>query len=153
MPILVFSFCLVALKGSIRLPDEIQNQPVRAKLRRIDVLGSFTLVGTVGALLLGISLKSTEELPWAHPLIWGLLLASAVFGAAFIWVETCWSPFPVMPMRLIRQRTPLFVSLSNFFGSVAAFSMVRTWLPSCPEDDKEDVSLNYPPLDRFITSH
>ncbi|OJT13552.1 Multidrug resistance protein fnx1 [Trametes pubescens] len=123
MPILVFSFCLVALKVSIRLPDEIQNQPVRAKLRRIDVLGSFTLVGTVGALLLGISLKSTEELPWAHPLIWGLLLASAVFGAAFIWVETCWSPFPVMPMRLIRQRTPLFVSLSNFFGSVAAFSM------------------------------
>ncbi|KAL1946941.1 hypothetical protein VTO73DRAFT_15045 [Trametes versicolor] len=124
MPILVFSFCLVALKVSIRLPDEIENQPVRAKLRRIDVLGSFTLVGTVGALLLGLSLKSTEELPWAHPLIWGLLLASGVFGAAFIWVETCWSPFPVMPMRLIRMRTPLFVSLSNFFGSVAAFSMI-----------------------------
>ncbi|KAI0637813.1 vacuolar amino acid permease [Trametes polyzona] len=123
MPILVFSFVLVALKVSIQLPDEIQNQPVRAKLRRIDVLGSFTLVGTVGCLLLGLSMKSTEELPWSHPLIWGLLLASLVFGAAFIWVETCYSPYPVMPMRLIKQRTPLFVSLSNFFGSVAAFSM------------------------------
>ncbi|KAH9894275.1 MFS general substrate transporter [Cubamyces lactineus] len=124
MPILVFSFVLVALKVSIRLPDEIENQPVRAKLRRIDVLGSFTLVGTVGCLLLGLSLKSTEELPWAHPLIWGLLLASVVFGGAFIWVETCYSPYPVMPMRLVKQRTPFFVSLSNFFGSVAAFSMI-----------------------------
>ncbi|KAJ3002164.1 hypothetical protein NUW54_g5995 [Trametes sanguinea] len=27
-------------------------------------------------------------------------------------------------MRLVKQRTPLFVSLSNFFGSVAAFSMI-----------------------------
>ncbi|KAI0334757.1 vacuolar amino acid permease [Cubamyces sp. BRFM 1775] len=124
MPILVFSFVLVALKVSIRLPDEIENQPVRAKLRRIDVLGSFTLVGMVGCLLLGLSLKSTEELPWAHPLIWGLLLASVVFGGAFIWVETCYSPYPVMPMHLVKQRTPFFVSLSNFFGSVAAFSMI-----------------------------
>lgn len=153
MPILVFSFCLVALKVSIRLPDEIENQPVRAKLRRIDVLGSFTLVGTVGALLLGLSLKSTEELPWAHPLIWGLLLASAVFGAAFIWVETCWSPFPVMPMRLIRMRTPLFVSLSNFFGSVAAFSMVRALPPFGLEDSREDAPLTELRVDRFITSH
>ncbi|OSC99177.1 MFS general substrate transporter [Trametes coccinea BRFM310] len=124
MPILVFSFVLVALKVSIRLPDEVQNQSVRAKLRRIDVFGSFTLVGMVGCLLLGLSLKSTEELPWSHPIVWGLLLASVVFGAAFIWVETCYSPYPVMPMRLVKQRTPLFVSLSNFFGSVAAFSMI-----------------------------
>ncbi|KAH9853757.1 MFS general substrate transporter [Lenzites betulinus] len=124
MPILVFSFILVATKVSIQLPDDVQNQSVRAKLRRIDVLGSFTLVGTVGSLLLGISLKSTEELPWSHPLIYGLLLGSVVSGVAFIWVETCYSPYPVMPMRLVRQRTPLFVSLSNFFGSVAAFSMI-----------------------------
>ena len=125
MPILVFSFLLVALKVNIKLPDEVENQPVRAKLRKIDGFGSFTLVGMVGCLLLGLSLKSTEELPWSHPLIWGLLIASVVFGALFLWVETSYAPFPVMPMRLVKQRTPLFVSLSNFFGSVAAFSMVR----------------------------
>ncbi len=130
MPILVFSFALVALKVSIRLPDDVENQPLHAKLRRIDVLGSFTLVGTVGCLLLGLSLKSTEELPWTHTMVWGLLLASVIFGALFIWVETSFAPYPVMPMRLIKQRTPLFVSLSNFFGSVAAFSMVRPLLRS-----------------------
>ena len=113
MPILVFSFLLVAFKVSIKLPDEVQNQPLHTKLRRIDGFGSFTLVGMVGSLLLGLSMKSTEELPWSHPLIWGLLLASAIFSVLFIWVETCYSPYPVMPMRLITRRTPLFVSLSN----------------------------------------
>lgn len=125
MPILLFSFVLVTLKVNIQLPAEIESQPVRAKLRRIDGFGSLTLVGTVGCLLLGISLKSTEEMTWSHPVVSGLLLASAAFCALFVMVESYWAPYPVMPMRLIAQRTPLAVSLSNFFGSVAAFSMVR----------------------------
>ncbi|KAH9938404.1 vacuolar amino acid permease [Fomitopsis serialis] len=124
MPILLFSFVLVTVKVNISLPDEIQQQSLHTKIRRIDYLGSFTLVGTVGCLLLGFSLKSTEELPWSHPLIWGLLLASVVWCIIFIMVETHWSPYPVMPMRLIKQRTPLAVSLSCFFGSIAAFSAV-----------------------------
>lgn len=125
MPVLLFSFVLVITKVNIKLPVEIESQPVRAKLRRIDGFGSLTLVLTVGCLLLGLSLKSTEEMPWSHPVICGLLVSSAVFCALFIMVESWWAPYPVMPMRLIKQRTPLAVSLSNFFGSVAAFSMVR----------------------------
>ena len=125
MPILLFSFILVITKVNIKLPAEIENQPIRAKLRRIDGFGSLTLVMTVGCLLLGLSLKSTEEMPWSHPVICGLLVASAIFCALFVMVESWWAPYPVMPMRLIKQRTPLAVSLSNFFGSVAAFSMVR----------------------------
>lgn len=100
-------------KVSIKLPSEVENRSAYDKLRRIDFLGSITLVGTVGCLLLGLSLKSTEELDWSHPLIWGLLVSSAVFGTAFVYVETHVAPYPVMPMRLITRRTPLFVSLSN----------------------------------------
>ncbi|KAH9844047.1 vacuolar amino acid permease [Rhodofomes roseus] len=122
MPILLFSFVLVIVKVNIKLPEEIQQQSLHTKIRRIDYLGSFTLVGTVGCLLLGFSLKSTEELGWSHPLIWGLLLASVIWCILFVLVETHWSPYPVMPMRLVKQRTPLFVSLACFFGSVAAFS-------------------------------
>lgn len=130
-------------KVNIRLPDEVRNRSTYDKVQRIDFLGSSTLVGTVGSLLLGFSLKSTEELPWSHPLIWGLFIASAVCCVGFVYVETNVSPYPVMPMRLITRRTPLFVSLSNLyvrilflhlflglrlfprsFGSVAAFSVV-----------------------------
>ncbi|EPT03548.1 hypothetical protein FOMPIDRAFT_1158252 [Fomitopsis schrenkii] len=122
MPILLFSFALVTAKVNIVLPDEVQQQSLQARIRRIDYLGSFTLVGTVGCLLLGFSLKSTEELPWSSPLIWGLFLASVVWCILFVLVETHWSQYPVMPMRLVKQRTPLAVSLACFFGSVAAFS-------------------------------
>ncbi|KAL5530624.1 hypothetical protein ACEPAF_6882 [Sanghuangporus sanghuang] len=124
IPVLALSTILVIAKVNIKLPPEIQNRTTYEKLRRIDALGSTTLVATVGTLLLGFSLKSTEELPWSHPLIWGLFVTSAICGAAFVYVETHVAPFPVMPMHLITRRTPLFVSLSNFFGSVAAFSVI-----------------------------
>jgi hypothetical protein len=113
IPVLAFSAVLVILKVNITLPTEVQDRPLSEKLRRIDFMGSTTLVGTVGCLLLGFSLKSTEELPWSHPLIWGLFIVSSIFGVAFVYVETHLSPFPVMPMHLITRRTPLFVSLSN----------------------------------------
>ncbi|EIN10661.1 vacuolar amino acid permease [Punctularia strigosozonata HHB-11173 SS5] len=125
IPVLVFSVVLVMWKVSIKLPSEVENQSTYSKLRRVDALGSFTLVGTVGTLLLGFSLKTSEELPWGHPLIVGLFAASVVFAILFVMVETHWSPYPVMPLRLITQRTPLAVSICNLLGSIAAFSMVR----------------------------
>ncbi|KAJ6539182.1 major facilitator superfamily domain-containing protein [Mycena capillaripes] len=122
-PLLIFSATLVAWKVNIQLPSDVQDQPLHEKLRRIDVLGSLTLVGTVGCLLLGFSLKTTEEIPWSHPLIYGLFVASFICGMSFILVEKYWAPFPVMPLRLITRRTPLAVSVSNLFASMAAFSM------------------------------
>ncbi|KAJ7047535.1 vacuolar amino acid permease [Mycena alexandri] len=124
-PLLIFSATLVTWKVNIQLPFEVQNQPLHEKLRRIDVLGSLTLVGTVGCLLLGFSLKTTEEIAWSHPLICGLFVASFICGVSFILVENYWAPFPVMPLRLITRRTPFAVSVSNLFASMAAFSMVN----------------------------
>ncbi|TFY79402.1 hypothetical protein EWM64_g4611 [Hericium alpestre] len=124
IPILVFSIVLVTLKVSIEVPPEIKNQDLRSKLRRMDFFGSATLVGTVGCLLLGFDLKSTEDMPWTHPLIIGLFISSVIFGALFVLVESQWAPFPVMPLRLITNRTPLSVSLACFFGSMSAFSMI-----------------------------
>ncbi|KAF7355174.1 Vacuolar amino acid permease [Mycena sanguinolenta] len=123
-PLLIFSATLVAWKVNIQLPSDVQDQPLHEKLRRIDVLGSLTLVGTVGCLLLGFSLKTTEEIAWSHPLIYSLFVASFICAVSFIYVETYWAPFPVMPLRLITRRTPFAVSLSNLFASMAAFSML-----------------------------
>ncbi|KAJ6516054.1 major facilitator superfamily domain-containing protein, partial [Mycena sanguinolenta] len=123
-PLLIFSATLVAWKVNIQLPSDVQDQPLHEKLRRIDVLGSLTLVGTVGCLLLGFSLKTTEEIAWSHPLIYSLFMASFICAVSFIFVETYWAPFPVMPLRLIARRTPFAVSLSNLFASMAAFSML-----------------------------
>lgn len=121
---LIISAGLVVWKVDITLPDEVRNTSMWEKLRRIDLPGCLTLVGSVGSLLLAFSLQSTEELPWSHPLVWSLLLASVIFGCVFVYVERSWSPFPVMPLRLLASRTPLAVCIANFVGSAAAFSMV-----------------------------
>jgi len=110
---LVVSMMIVALKVDIKLSEEIKAMPNREKLRRIDWLGSFTLVLTVGSLLLGLSLKTTEDIPWSHPLVWGLLVFSAFFLVLFVCVEAKWSLAPVMPLRLLKQRTPMAVAMSN----------------------------------------
>ncbi|KAH8824720.1 major facilitator superfamily domain-containing protein [Flagelloscypha sp. PMI_526] len=124
LPVLAFSVILVIWKVNIKLPGEIENQKLSLKLKKIDFLGSFTLVGTVGSLLLAISLKSSEELPWSHPVVYGLLITSAVSGVLFFLSEKYWAPFPVMPLRLMTKRTPLAVSLNNLVTSMAAFSML-----------------------------
>ena len=127
-PILVISFSLVALKVNIKLPADVQDQTITGKLGRIDFVGSLTLVGTIGCLLVSLSLKTSEEIPWSDPLIWGLLIASAICGVLFILAEARWAPYPVMPLRLITQRTPLAVSLGNFFCSISAFSTVCSFI-------------------------
>ncbi|KAL1723556.1 major facilitator superfamily-domain-containing protein [Schizophyllum commune] len=124
IPILIFSFVLVAWKVNIVLPSEVQSLPLKEKLLRIDFGGSITLVIMVGSLLLGFSLKTTEEMPWSSPLIVGLFVTSAVFAVAFLAVEKYWAHSPVMPLRLLKQRTALAVSLNNLVSSMAAFSML-----------------------------
>ena len=99
IPVLVLSTILVIWKVNIQLPDKVRNRTMYDKVQQIDFLGSSTLDGTVGTLLLGFSLKSTEELPWSHPLIWSLFIASAVCCMGFVYAETNVSPYPVMPMR------------------------------------------------------
>lgn len=112
-------------KVNIKLPLEIQNQTLADKLQRVDFLGSTTLVAAVGLLLFGISLKTTEEMPWSHPLIYSLLGSSIIFACGFVYVEKNCAPYPVMPLHLMTQRTPLAVSISNLLTSMTAFSMVR----------------------------
>ncbi|KAF8138171.1 vacuolar amino acid permease [Boletus edulis] len=123
-PLLLISFVIVALKVNIKLPDAVANEGISSKLGRIDFLGSFTLVASVAFMLSAFSIKTTEELSWSHPLIWGLLTLSCIFGVAFVYVEARWAQYPVMPLHLISQRTPLAIALANFMASMTAFSML-----------------------------
>ena len=116
---------LVSIKVNIPLPEEVRTLPLRTRLQRIDFFGSLTLVLTVGCLLLGLSLKSTEELAWSHPLISGLILASGVWGVIFVVVEARVAAYPVVPIRLIKRRTPLAVLFTNFFACAASSSTLH----------------------------
>lgn len=123
-PILILSFVVVAAKVNIKLPDAIHNRALSEKLRRIDFGGSITLVGAVGCLLFGFDLKTTEDMEWTHPLFLFFICTSIVFAFMFLVTERYCAPFPVMPLQLVTQRTPLFVSLSNLLLSMGVYSMV-----------------------------
>lgn len=70
---------LVIMYFQIREPPSFsQALSPRQKLARIDYLGSLTLVGSIGCLLLGMSLKTTERADWTAPRVLGLLVARLV---------------------------------------------------------------------------
>ncbi|KAG8878330.1 hypothetical protein FRB98_006278 [Tulasnella sp. 332] len=121
-PILLLAFILVVLFVDVKLPD--QPQTVREKVARIDYLGSLTLVIGVGCSLLAVTLKGSEDLAWGNPLISGLLVLGVVFVIGFVGVEGYVSKEPIMPLRLLKQRTPLAVALTNFFQSMVTFSIL-----------------------------
>lgn len=135
--ILTLSMVLVSINVDTPLPEEVRSLALHTKMKRIDFLGSLTLVLTVGCLLLGLSLKSTEELPWSHPLIYGLISVGGIWGAIFVIVEAKIATHPVMPIRLVKQRTPLAVALSLLFASTGSFSMIYNVPLVCGPDRLE----------------
>lgn len=113
IPILLFSATLIVLKVDIPLPPAVAAQSAREKLARIDYLGALTLMITVASLLLGVSLKTDEDLAWGDPIVVGLLVTAVLGGVAFAFIETRVAREPILPMSLLLQRTPAAVGLSN----------------------------------------
>ncbi len=79
-----------------------------------DVPGAGLLSGWVGALMFALVEVSDDGMSWTNPLIVTLLAASAVLFAVFLWWELR-VPEPLVPLRLMRQRTIAATSGVMFF--------------------------------------
>lgn len=103
------------------------NVPVREKERsrigRVDFLGAFTLVLTLVLLLLGLN-SGGNIVPWTHPLVLGSLPLSAVSLALFIYVEDRIAAEPIIPVRLLLDRTVMSALLTNWFSTMAVFALL-----------------------------
>ncbi|BGP16916.1 hypothetical protein JCM10213_007361 [Rhodosporidiobolus nylandii] len=122
LPILCLAAVLVFRNLRYRIPG--QGKSKREMVKRIDYLGSLTLVISLGSLLFSLSFKNDRNLPWSSALVWAPLIAFAVSGVAFVLVEAYWSPEPVMPLRILKDRNGLFVALANFTVSFVSFSIL-----------------------------
>jgi MFS family permease len=87
-------------------------------LGRMDLLGSLFLVTSLLSLLFGLSLLSASRLPFSHPAVYSCLLAFPLLAAAFVYVESIVKE-PVLPLRLLRQRTTVCASLFYLLSSAA----------------------------------
>ncbi|KAK7045268.1 MFS general substrate transporter [Favolaschia claudopus] len=102
----------------------LSTSTFKAKLLRIDFLGSLSLVLLLLTFLIGMHCKSTLGYAWSNPRVWGLLAASFVSTLSFIYVELYVSPEPMMPLRLLLLRTPGCANLNIFLLSILNFSII-----------------------------
>lgn len=118
VPFLVVSCVLVAVKVKIPVKDSDT-----ARIKRVDFLGAITLVLTLVTLLLGLN-TGGNQVPWSHPLVVASLVMSAVFLGLFIYVEAKVASEPVIPVRLLLDRTVAAACLTNWFTTMAVFGLL-----------------------------
>ncbi|KAL8840734.1 MAG: hypothetical protein Q9170_001172 [Blastenia crenularia] len=118
VPLTIMSGILVFFV--VRIPIKHSDQ---SAWRRIDFLGAFTLTLTLVLLLLGIN-TGGNIFPWTHPLVLVSLPLSAVGLLIFIYVEANYASEPVIPVRLLLDRTVLSACLTNWFSSMWQFSLL-----------------------------
>lgn len=126
------SIVLIARFIQIPLPEEVRATPFRQRLKRIDVAGPILLVLSVWSLLrlLGALTQSASQ-NVRHTTStsftgWSLYLYLSSFfvsAGAFLGVETWLVAHPILPLHLLRHRTPICVSLVYFLSSCAFYAL------------------------------
>ncbi len=122
VPLTLLAILLVA----IRLPSleaskpQAKGQP--SKLRRVDFVGALLLALTMVSLLSSLSLAS-QSLPWSHPLVIGLLLASVLLASLFVLYEVKVPLEPVFPPALLIRRDVVSQYLIIAFQSAAQLAV------------------------------
>ncbi|KAF8209437.1 vacuolar amino acid permease [Mycena galopus ATCC 62051] len=121
IPIFVAAFLMT--QYNIRYVTPGKSKGTREVLKRIDYFGSLTLLFSVGSLLMFLSTRYNEGLPWSDARVIAPLTTGIVFFVAFLGVEIFVAPEPVMAPAMLRQKIPVLVSISNFLVAACNFSV------------------------------
>lgn len=118
VPFLAVSCVLVAWK--VKVPPK---EPGEAKLKQVDFLGAITLISTLVLLLLGLN-AGGNQVSWTHPLVLTSLPLSVVSLGVFIYIEANVASKPVIPVRLLLDRTVFSACLTNWFTTMSVFGLL-----------------------------
>ncbi|KAJ5716171.1 hypothetical protein N7493_008082 [Penicillium malachiteum] len=118
IPFLLVSCALVAIKVNIPVKETDES-----RIKRVDFLGAITLVLTLVTLLLGLN-TGGNQVPWTHPIVLVSLPLSAVFLGLFIYVEACIASEPIIPVKLLLDRTVAAACLTNWFTTMTVFGLL-----------------------------
>ncbi|KAF1982136.1 MFS general substrate transporter [Aulographum hederae CBS 113979] len=118
VPFIVVSGIIVAF--TVKIPVKEKSM---SRIKRVDFLGSLTLIMSLVLLLLGLN-SGGNIVPWTHPLVLASLPLSVVFLCAFVYVEKKVAAEPVIPVDLLLDRTVAAACLANWFSSMALFGLL-----------------------------
>ncbi|KAH8898168.1 MFS multidrug transporter [Thozetella sp. PMI_491] len=100
VPICVMAFLAATwvLDGDAVRADEPaqQGETLLVKLRRVDFLGSGTLIVSIASLMLGLDRAS--NISWTSLEAWGAFLLSGLTAAAFLYIEGRVAKEPIVPL-------------------------------------------------------
>lgn len=99
VPLIAISGVLVCL--NVKTPPKPSD---KSRLSRVDFMGAFTLCLALVLLLVGLN-SGGNVVEWRHPLVLVSLSLSVVALGAFVLVETTWAKEPIIPMKLLFNRT------------------------------------------------
>ncbi|KAK3370568.1 major facilitator superfamily domain-containing protein [Podospora didyma] len=95
---------------------------VRDVWARVDFSGALLLVVAISIQLVGLSLGG-NELPWSSPWVIGSLVGSFGLLGLFLLVEAKTTAIPVIPLRMLRGRLPVFTQLANICVGLSAYAV------------------------------
>ena len=119
VPLTIISGLLVAI--FVKLPTKETSEGPDDKWKRVDVVGSLVLVTAIILLLVGLN-SGGNTVPWNHPLIYVSIVLSLNCFVVFGYVETV-AIEPVIPVRLLLDRTVLSACLTSWFFSMAQIAL------------------------------
>ncbi|TPX08157.1 uncharacterized protein E0L32_001947 [Thyridium curvatum] len=103
----------------VKVPPKVSNKSL---ISRIDFGGVFLIVTFLVLLLLGLN-AGGNVVSWSHPLVLTSVPLSFVVLLVFVWWESG-SKQPVIPVRLLVERTVLTACFTNLLGTMASMMLL-----------------------------
>lgn len=121
VPLTVLSGLLVTFL--VKIPaKEVNQSEWDEKWKRIDFSGATVLTTAVVLLLVGLN-SGGNTVPWVHPLVFVTIPLSGALFIAFVYVEVSYAVEPIIPVKLLLDRTVLAACLTNWFFTMAQISL------------------------------
>ncbi|KAK9367095.1 major facilitator superfamily domain-containing protein [Lipomyces kononenkoae] len=111
---------ILAIRFNLNLPNPEYDG---SKFKRIDFLGSFTLVTGLCLFLFGVSIGGSY-FPWSSPVVVLSLSLSVIVLASFVYVELYVAKEPVIPLGLLKNRTVAGSAFTSWFMTGVYFSNI-----------------------------
>ncbi|OUM56277.1 hypothetical protein PIROE2DRAFT_19183 [Piromyces sp. E2] len=123
-----FPLCFIAgiiIYFQLNMPPKYIGSSFTQKLKKIDFLGTFLLVGSIVSILLTLTWGGVDY-EWGSKEILTLIVTFSVCFSSFIYVEYKVAKDPIIPLQMFKTRNVIVTCFINFFFGMSAMTVTNT---------------------------